>query len=394
MDRWLGRLAWTGAALALFVAVLGAYVRLNHAGMGCPDWPVCYGKITWPVNADEVALANEAFPERPVETGKAWREQVHRFAAAILGLVVMGLALALNRAHRARSTAVGIGVAAAIGGTLAYIFGSVGLSVALSVVAIGAPLSAALFIRRTGSDPGRVDARGRLAAGLLALVIFQAMLGMWTVTLLLKPAIVTAHLLGGFATLSLLAWLGAMHGVGRAQVDTLTRRLAVVALVAVLGQVFLGGWTSTNYAALACPDFPTCQGRWWPETDLGEAFVLWRGVGVDYEGGVLDGAARTGIHAVHRVGAVVVTLVLLLLVARLFQNAALRSHAAAIGALLFTQLGLGIWNVVGGLPLWVATAHNGAAALLLVSVVLLLHRAEVESTESAPLSSQPLGARS
>lgn len=367
-NQWISRLAWAGATTALFVAVLGAYVRLNHAGLGCPDWPVCYGKITWPTQAEDIMAANEAFPERPVETGKAWREQVHRFFAAGLGVVVLALALVANWAQPRRRLIVAGGAIAATAGTFSYIFGAVGLSVAFSVVAIGLPLAGAILWR--GDGPGR------LAAGLLALIIFQAMLGMWTVTMLLKPAIVTAHLLGGLSTVTLLVCLAGMTTPALRQraVDYGTRKLTWIALVVVVMQIFLGGWTSTNYAALACPDFPTCQGQWWPETDLAEGFVLWRGVGVDYEGGVLDATARTGIHWVHRLGAIVVTLVVGLLALRLVTASRLRFHGVALAGALLLQLGLGVWNVVGGLPLWVATAHNGGAALLLAALVLLLVR--------------------
>jgi cytochrome c oxidase assembly protein subunit 15 len=217
---------------------------------------------------------------------------------------------------------------------------------------------------------------------LVALVIGQGMLGMLTVTLLLKPVIVMAHLLGGMTTLALL-WLLVLRTAPTparpgAALATGLRPLTLVALAVVVMQIALGGWTSTNYAALACPDFPTCQGTWQPRVDVGEAFVMWRGLGVNYEGGVLDGPARTAIHLTHRIGALVTLLTLgmistLLLLRSRF--AGLRRAAVAVQLVLAAQLTLGVVIVVRMLPLELAVAHNATAALLLLSVVTLVHRA-------------------
>jgi cytochrome c oxidase assembly protein subunit 15 len=216
-----------------------------------------------------------------------------------------------------------------------------------------------------------------LPTAILALVVFQALLGMWTVTLLLKPAIVTAHLIGGMTTFSLLLWL-ALRVTPRDTPPSLPARAqhgAVwIALIVLAVQIVLGGWVSTNYAALACTGFPTCNGAWWPEMNFGEGFRIWRGVGVDYEGGVLDAAARNAIHMVHRLWAIVVVAVFAWLIARLWRAEDLRPAAVATAALLIVQIALGIHNVVGGLPLANAVAHNGAAALLLGALVLLLDR--------------------
>ncbi|MEX0607694.1 MAG: COX15/CtaA family protein, partial [Halofilum sp. (in: g-proteobacteria)] len=212
---------------------------------------------------------------------------------------------------------------------------------------------------------------------LLALVTFQALLGMWTVTLLLKPLIVLAHLLGGLTVLALLAWLTLSH-VQRLPYlahPRVLRGFVALGLVVLVGQIVLGGWTSTNYAALACPDFPTCQGQWWPDTDFDSAFVPWHGLGIDYEGGVLSGDARTAIHLSHRIGAIVASLTIgaLALVCMWPGRArGLQIAGACVLALLAVQLALGVSAVIWRLPLPVATAHNGGAAILLLSLVALL----------------------
>jgi cytochrome c oxidase assembly protein subunit 15 len=213
---------------------------------------------------------------------------------------------------------------------------------------------------------------------LLGLVIFQAALGMWTVTLLLKPVVVMAHLLGGFATLSLLVLLAlrtAPRSTAPAPVVSGWRGAAAIGLLILIMQIGLGGWTSTNYAALSCLDFPTCQDSWIPEMDFDEAFVMWRGLGVNYEYGVLEHPARTAIHVTHRIGALVTFLYLGWLVIGLLRaGQGLAVTAVLIAGLLVVQVALGIGNVVLHLPLSVATAHNGVAALLLLSLVYLNYR--------------------
>ncbi len=373
------RLALLATALALCVVVLGAWVRLSDAGLGCPDWPVCYGKLTWPTADLDVAAANEAFPERPVEHDKTWREQIHRHLAAALGALVLGLALMATWRSPGRRRVVITSAALAAVGTFAYIAGKsadmgwlVGLAALTAVPAVGLPAAAAFF--------WRADGRVALATGLLGLIIFQAMLGMWTVTLLLKPIFVMAHLLGGMTTLALLWWLYLRGRRVRLAVapEPEYRRLATIALVVLVFQIALGGWTSANYAALACPDFPSCQGQLWPTADFREGFVLWRGLGVDYEGGVLDMDARVAIHLAHRAGALLTFVVLGFVVIRMLRApflGALRAVAGVTGGLLLLQLGLGIGIVLTQLPLWAATAHNGTAAVLLLSVVTLNHLA-------------------
>ncbi|MDW8479090.1 MAG: COX15/CtaA family protein [Xanthomonadales bacterium] len=341
--------------LTFVVASFGAYVRLSHAGLGCPDWPVCYGKITWPQSEAQIAQANERFPERPVEVGKAWREQLHRHLAATLGLVVLVLAVASAKARRGAVPMVLGAVLLVLGAIAAYVGGwhlLSGLAVALALL-----LLLAVAWRLSGLRPGP------LPVVVLAVVIVQAMLGMWTVTWLLKPIVVLAHLMGGVAVFALLLWHALRLGDRPAALPAALKPWIAGGLCVLLLQIALGGWVSANYAALACSDFPTCQGRWWPEADFREGFVLWRGIGVDYEGGVLDAPARTAIHLAHRIGAVLVLLVLGALALRLW-GGGLRREAAILLLLLAAQIALGIANVLAGLPLPVAVAHHAGAFLL------------------------------
>jgi cytochrome c oxidase assembly protein subunit 15 len=367
--RAIARIA---VVLAFGVIVLGAFVRLSDAGLGCPDWPTCYGKATWPRHDVDVAAANDAFPERPVEHHKAWKEQVHRHFAATLGLLVLVLALRRNWTLPLRRwLLVGAGIVAAAG-TFLYIGGQVTLSVAASVLALGIPVALSLWHGREA-----LPAWARFGAFLFALIMFQALLGMWTVTWKLKPVVVMAHLLGGLAVFSMLVWAAARSAAILPAAPATAAKLRPwlwLSIGVLVLQIALGGWTSANYAALACPDFPTCQGAWWPATDFREAFILWRGIGVDYEGGILDATARATIHLSHRIGAVVTTIVLVLLAAALLRERALRVPGVAVLVLLALQVLLGISNVVFGLPLPVATAHNGVAALLLATLVLVASR--------------------
>jgi cytochrome c oxidase assembly protein subunit 15 len=362
------RIAAFAAVFAFGVIVFGAFVRLSDAGLSCPDWPTCYGQAAWPGHEKAIAEANAAFPDRPYETHKAWREQVHRMLAGTLGVLVLVLAVAAAWRRRGLLTMLGVAALAAAVGIALYIRQSYALSGALSLVAIALPLIAAFRLDR--------PAPWRVAIAVLGVVVFQAMLGMWTVTLLLKPIVVMGHLLGGLLTFSLLSYvalaLTTTHVPTTEQRDL--ERAVIVGLVLLACQIALGGWTSANYAALACGfDFPQCQGSWWPSPDFREGFVLWRGIGVNYEGGVLDAPARAAIQIAHRIGALVVFCYLGWL-AHGLARAKLRGIAIAIGVLLIAQVTLGIGNVKLGLPLPVATAHNGVAALLLLSLIAALVR--------------------
>ena len=364
------RIAAFAAVFAFGVIVFGAFVRLSDAGLSCPDWPTCYGQATWPGHEKAIAEANAAFPDRPYETHKAWREQVHRMLAGTLGVLVLVLAATAAWRRRGLLAMLAIAALAAAIGIALYVHKSYALSGALSLVAIALPLIAAFRLDR--SAPWRV------AVAVLGVVVFQAMLGMWTVTLLLKPIVVMGHLLGGLLTFALLSYvalaLTTRHVPTSGQRDL--ERAVGIGLVLLACQIALGGWTSSNYAALACGfDFPQCQGQWWPPTDFREGFVLWRGIGVNYEGGVLDAPARAAIQIAHRIGAFVVFCYLGWLAHKL-ARAKLRGVAIALGVLLLAQVMLGIGNVKLGLPLPIATAHNGVAALLLFSLIAAFVRVQ------------------
>lgn len=370
--------ALAAVVLCFIVVVLGAYVRLSHAGLGCPDWPGCYGEATWPNQGHEIEAANQAFPERPVEIPKAWREMVHRFAAGGLMLLVLGLALARNWHARRRRWQILAAPALVVGGSAAYTLGFPYAGLGMFGIAL------ALLVQ--GAIAWRDLPLGRLAVAIFALILVQALFGKWTVTLKLKPIIVTTHLIGGMTTLSLLLWF-LYRSLGIARLDPLPIRRGFVvggiALVAI--QIALGGWVSANYAALACgTDWPKCLGKWWPPMDARDAFVLWRGIGVDYEGGVLDGDARTAIQMAHRLFAIVVTGHLLALGIRTLRTPGLAAHGTALLGVLALQVGLGIANVVAGLPLWVATGHNFGAALLLAVLIGLLARVTPPPAGLAP----------
>lgn len=320
MRKFFSLLAVLALLLTLVVVVLGAYVRLSDAGLGCPDWPGCYGQLAVP--SDGAVAAGAGF-ERPLEPGKAWREMIHRYAAGTLGLLVLTLAVLAS------------------------------------------------LNRRDASQPLV------LPWLLVVLIIFQSLLGMLTVTWLLKPLIVMGHLLGGMTTLALLGLL-VLRRVPLAEPNPAVRPhrplalAASVALTLLVGQIALGGWTSANYAAMACPDFPQCQGQWWPNTDFGEAFTLWRGVGTDYEFGVLDSPARTAIQLTHRLGALTLALYFAAFLALLFRrehDAIRRRWGVAVGLALLVQISLGIATVLSHLSLPVAAAHNAGAAMLLLALV-------------------------
>lgn len=324
------KIALFATLLALTVVIMGAYTRLSHAGLGCPDWPGCYGHILGvPESSSEIDKANQDFPQRAVESGKAWKEMIHRYLAEGLGLLIVVLAII------------------------------------------------AIINRRNAKQAFW------LPIILVGLVIFQGLLGMWTVTLLLKPVIVMLHLLGGLCILALLWWLVLRSSQQQTSVrkSSLTPIL-VLGLSLLIGQILLGGWTSANYAALACPDFPTCQGEWWPETDFKEGFVFWRGLGQNYEFGVLDNPARTAIHLSHRLFAIVVAVFWLLVLLRIMKrnnsSSNMRQLATITLLLLLAQIALGVSNVVMKLPISVAVMHNGGAALLLLSVVTLIFYSRVE----------------
>lgn len=374
--RHFHRLAWAAVLLATCVIVFGGFVRLSHAGLSCPDWPTCYGKATWPKQAQDIVVANEAFPQRAVDVRKAPLEQLHRHIAALLGLLVLGLALMAARLRRHGVLQVLAAVSLVAISIPLYMREYYAASAALTVIGELILLHAAW--RWDNSDFARIS------VFMLAAIIVQATLGLWTVTWLLKPVVVMSHLMGGLTMLCLLSWTAwratPRHALVAGGADRL-RRLTVVALVLVAVQVALGGWTTANYASLACgTSFPTCSGQWWPDTDFAEGFVLWRGIGVDYEGGILDGAARNAIHLSHRLFAIIVLGFMGWLIWRLLRTPGLAGWATGLGLALGAQILLGISNIVYGLPLAVATAHLAGAALMLFLLVTLLARLQLPRT--------------
>ena len=374
------RIAWLTVALTLCVVVFGAFVRLSNAGLSCPDWPTCYGRAAWPQAAHEVA-GHDASAIRPFETHKAWREQVHRHLAASLGLLVFVLALLAARTRRHGVAQVIVAAALVAIAIPLYMRGEHLSASTLATTGEAILLFAAL--RWSRNDGSTAQALAPVAALALAVIVFQALLGMWTVTWLLKPIVVMGHLLGGLLTLSLLAWL-AWRATDRPilLVDARALRRGLWIVLALLGvQIALGGWVSANYAALSCgagswsiDNFPKCVGLWTPPADFREGFVLWRGIGVDYEGGVLDGAARIAIQLAHRMMAVVALLALLWAALRFQRTPGMRSWGLTLAALAVVQVALGILNVKLALPLSVAVLHNAGAALLLFVLVSLLVR--------------------
>jgi cytochrome c oxidase assembly protein subunit 15 len=366
--RHFHRIAWLAVALAFAVIVFGAFVRLSNAGLSCPDWPTCYGRAAWPTAASQ-ALDHAATAIRPVEPHKAWREQFHRMIAGLLGVLTLTLALlAARRRRHGVWHVLGAAVLVAVAIPL-YMRGEHGAASALAVLGEAVLLSAAL--RWSNDDLARVSALT------LAVIVFQALLGMWTVTWLLKPVVVMSHLLGGLTTFALLSWTAwrATHlPIRLADARALRRWLGVVLALLVV-QIALGGWVSANYAALACAnDVPKCVGQWWPPHDFREGFVLWRGIGVDYEGGVLDGAARIAIQLAHRIMAVVAFAALVAMAVRLLRTPGLRGWGTLLALLACAQVALGVANVKLSLPLHVAVLHNAGAALLLFVLVTLLAR--------------------
>lgn len=317
------KIAVLGTVLTACVIVLGAFTRLVDAGLGCPDWPTCYGHLWVPNSAEEIQAANEAFADTPVETDKTWPEQIHRIFASSLGLLIFWLT----------------------------------------------------FVCWKKKNEG-LDMPTGQAAFMSVFVVIQGLFGMWTVTLKLWPQVVTLHLLGGFTTLSLM-WLMCLRLSTSVQYGLLPKYLwyaSMVVLVIVAAQIALGGWTSSNYAALACTELPTCHSSWWPEMDFKKGFNLAQEIGPNYLYGVLDSDARTAIHMAHRMGAIVTTLAVILLAWHMMPHATLNTLASVMLMVLAAQVALGISNIFYSLPLPVAVAHNAGGAILLLTIITAMYR--------------------
>ena len=329
-------------ALALLTLVLtfdlvlfGAFTRLTDSGLGCPDWPGCYGSVT-PLGArGEIAQAQAAMPTGPVTTSKAWIEMSHRYFATGVGVLILVLAIA-------------------------------------SWV----------------SRQGRAQISPWWATATLVWVCVQGAFGALTVTMKLFPAIVTLHLLGALILLALLTVQVVQHSIpsrrigivgGQAVIDIATRRLAWLAIAAIAVQIALGGWVSTNYAVLACSEFPKCQGSWWPAMNFDQGFEIWRKLGFTQSGDVISFEALTAIHYTHRMMAVIAVLVTAALALRLNGLPNMRTASRWIAALLGLQLATGLSNVVLGWPLLAALLHTGGAAALVIALTWVVAAGRVSA---------------
>jgi cytochrome c oxidase assembly protein subunit 15 len=324
MQNKLLRYAVTSAVfLSLLVVMLGAYTRLTDAGLGCPDWPGCYGQMVLPSTKEKLQIAQTQYPQIPIESRKAWTEMIHRYAAGTLALMIFFIGFYVLRKRLQ-------------GNYLPWY----------------------------------------LPAALLVLVVFQAVLGMWTVTLKLLPVVVMGHLLGGMLIVACLSRF-------RLQISRFGgydlphwRPWLRLGVIIVFIQIALGGWVSSNYAGISCIGFPMCNGVWFPDLHFAQGFNLFSPVGTNYQGGLLDHNVRVTIQFIHRMGAVLTAVyILVLALFMIFKSHCklLKIVAAVMLLLVGIQFTLGIMNVIYLLPIAVAVAHNGIAALLLAAVFSALY---------------------
>ena len=324
-SRWLLYTVTITVFLALFVVMLGAYTRLTNAGLGCPDWPGCYGHLVLPSGEKEVSSAQHQFPDIPIEAKKAWTEMAHRYAAGTLGLLIFLISFTLLWQRLRDKT-----------------------------VSVSWPLPLTLIL----------------------LVLFQAALGMWTVTLKLLPIVVMGHLLGGILIFSLLSRLRLQMSAVLPTNLPLWRFFIGLGIVIVLCQIALGGWVSANYAGIACTGFPECNGQWLPALNFPQGFHLFSPVGANYQGGLLDSDARVTIAFIHRLGAAITAIYILILSGLLLLNVAdrtMRLIASLAILLIITQFVLGVLNVLYLLPMGVAVAHNGVATILMATMLMMFY---------------------
>ena len=320
---FFNRLLLFSTFLTLCVVVFGAYVRLTDAGLGCPDWPGCFGTLTVPESEIAIKEAQTSYPGSVVEVGKAWIEMIHRYLAGILGLLVLLITVI---AYKIRD---------------------------------------------------EIRVKFILPLSILVLITFQAALGMWTVTELLKPIIVTAHLIGGMTILGLLTYMTHRH-IGAVSNNIIInpgiKPFIRFSLVLLFFQIILGGWTSTNYAALACTDFPTCHGSFFPDMDFKNGFNVFRELGMTASGEGLSIQALQAIQWVHRVGAIILAgyFIFIAYLLRAYPSASFYRNILLL--VLFLQIIVGIANLVFYLPLFLATLHNLLAALLVIITTIINSR--------------------
>jgi cytochrome c oxidase assembly protein subunit 15 len=308
--------------LSICIVMLGAFTRLTHAGLGCPDWPGCYGKLLF--SSEQSLKSGQAlYPDKPLDGNKALTEMTHRYVAGFLALSIFAIFVVALRKRRGQQTW---------------------------------PLL--------------------LPTLLLAVVVFQAMLGMWTVTLKLMPQVVMGHLLGGMSLVCGLCWLClSLQRIDISRNDLRFGRLVGIGVLLIFIQISLGGWVSANYAGVSCIGFPFCVGNWWQQLNFKEAFNVSIHLGQDYQGGVMDTSARLTLQMTHRLMALIITSYWLMMSVWLLRGAS-RPVKRWVGILLFllaSQVALGISNVVFMLPLPVAVLHNGVGLLLLLSSICLFY---------------------
>jgi len=318
-----------GVLLAFVVIALGAWTRLADAGLGCPDWPGCYGFVTFPTAPSEIAQAEALYPDSPVEIDKIIPEVVHRYFAASLGL--------------------------------------------LAIVILFFSLKNNKHIK--------------LSAALLTVIIGQGIFGYLTVSLKLYPLIVTGHLFGAMIVTSifLIMFLNTSNYQYSSNVLRSRRTLIYIGVGLVLGQIFLGAWTSTNYAARACLDFPLCQGQLIPPTDFSEGFNFFQSLGPNYLFGQLSNEARVAIHLTHRIGAIIVLLYSIFLATKIYSKQTKLFVFTFLG-ILGIQIFLGINNILSSLPLWNAVAHNMVGVMLFLWFVVMIYFSYKGKNESGSIS--------
>ncbi|TKC89579.1 heme A synthase [Trinickia terrae] len=339
-DSKFRKLVWVTTFLTLDLVMFGGFTRLTDSGLGCPDWPGCYGTSSPFIAHAQIAAAHAAMPTGPVSMTKAWIEMIHRYFATAIGVLI----------------------------------------IAQTLIA---------WVARVKRRPLRVSPWW--PTSLLLLICVQGAFGAWTVTMKLQPVIVTTHLLLGLALLGALGWLAARQTPVPAYEPEAARfrAAALAGLILLIAQIALGGWVSTNYAVLACTDFPTCNGQWIPPMDFAHGFHLWRALGMTSDGDVITQDALVAIHWTHRTFAVIVVAYLAWLALKLRRFESLRRPANGVLLVVAIQFVTGLSNIVLQWPLPIAVAHNGGAAVLLLLAVMLNFRTAYSRPGRAVVSDKP-----
>ena len=363
----LRTLTWVTLFLTFDLVIFGAFTRLTDSGLGCPDWPGCYGHAS-PVGAAlQITAAQNAMPTGPVTVPKAWIEMIHRYLATGVGVLILTLAITswLERRRMEHLDAK---------------------------PTQGAGSSELIEPRERG---GGISPWWPTFT--LFWVCLQGAFGALTVTMKLFPAIVTMHLLGGMILLALLKAQSVSYSQAQGELTPVplqsTARVWIFATVALLWlQIALGGWVSTNYAVLACTDFPTCQNSFWPVMNFREAFTVWRELGAGRDGDNISFQALTAIHYVHRLSAYIVFAAMLVVATRLYKIQALRNSALWLAGLAILQVATGLGNVLLGWPLAAAVMHTGGAAALVVVLtgIACASRSDVQTVSASKFSSSRL----